>query len=83
MKINLTDTEPVKEPDRRIPRHLYDEVKNYIHDMIANGWLRESFCAYSSPIVCVRKKDGVLRMRIDYRKINNKTVPDSQPIPRT
>ena len=30
MKINLKDTEPVKEPYRRIPRHLYNEVKNIL-----------------------------------------------------
>ncbi len=82
MKINLTDTIPVKEAYRRIPRHLYEEVKNYIEDLITNGWVRESFSAYASPIVCVRKKDGSLRMCVDYRKLNNKTVPDSQPIPR-
>ena len=42
----------------------------------------ESFSAYASPIVCFRKKDNSLRMCIDYRKLNNKTVSDSQPIPR-
>ena len=47
-----------------------------------NGWICESFSAYASPIVCVRKKDNTLRMCIDYRKLNNKTVPDSMPIPR-
>ena len=77
MKINLTDDKPVKEPYCRIPRHLYDEVKHYIEDLITNGWVRESFSAYASPIVCLRKKDGSLRMCVDYRKLNQKTVPDS------
>ena len=42
MKINLTDNIPVKEAYRKIPRHMYTEVKNYIDDLIANGWVRES-----------------------------------------
>ena len=83
MKINLADKVPVKEPYRHIPRNLYDEVKNYISDLPVNGWIRESCSAYASPIVCVRKKENSLRMCIDYRKLNNKTTPDCQPIPRT
>ena len=82
MKINMTDNVPVKEVYRRIPHNLYAEVKNYLHDLLVNGWVRESFSAYASPIVCVRKKDGSLRMCVDYRKLNLKIVPDSQPIPR-
>ena len=82
MQINLVDQVPVTEAYRRIPPHLYAEVKNYIDDLLANGWIKQSFSSYSSPIVCVRKKDGTMRMCIDYRKLNEKTVPDAQPIPR-
>ena len=82
MEINLVDEVPVTAAYRRIPPHLYKEVKNYIEDLLTNGWIRESFSAYSSPIVCVRKKDGGMRMCVDYRKLNGKTIPDAQPIPR-
>ena len=82
MPIHLEDNIPVTEAYRRIPPHLYQEVRNYIEDLRNNGWVRESFSSYASPIVCVRKKDGGMRMCVDYRKLNNKTVPDSQPIPR-
>ena len=61
---------------------MYNEVKSYINDLLINGWVRESFSAYASPIVCMRKKDGSLRMCVDYRKLNKKTIPDSQPLPR-
>ena len=82
MEIALTDHAPVNVPHRSIPRHLYDEVKNYVNDLIANQWVRESKSNYSSPIVCVRKRDQALRLCIDYRMLNRKIVPDRQPIPR-
>ena len=82
MDINVTDDVPVTEAYRRIPPHLYKEVRDYIDDLLTNGWIRESFSAYSSPIVSVRKKDGTMRICVDYRALNGKTRPDAQPIPR-
>jgi hypothetical protein len=81
MPINVTDDVPVSAAYRRIPPQLYNEVRNYISDLVTNGWIRESFSSYSSPIVCVRKKNGEMRMCCDYRLLNQKTIPDAQPIP--
>ena len=81
LKINLTDEILVSEPYRKIPGQLYDEVKNHINDLLANGWIRQSYSSYSSPMVCVWKKDGGLRLCIDFQKLNKKTIPDKQLIP--
>ena len=82
MDIKLTDDIPVNEAYRHLPRKLYDDVKAYLNDLIINGWIQESHSDYASPIVCVRKKDGSMRLCVDYRKLNLKTVPDRHPIPR-
>ena len=82
MEINLTDEFPVNEAYRHLPRKLYDDVKSYLNDLIINGWIRESKSSYASPIVCVRKKDGSMRLCVDYRKLNLKMIPDRHPIPR-
>ena len=37
---------------------------------------------YSAPILFAKKKDGCLRMCIDYRLLNSNTVTDSYPLPR-
>jgi len=37
---------------------------------------------YASPIVLVRKKNGNLRLCVDYRSVNKDTVPDRYPLPR-
>ena len=82
MDINLSDEINVNEAYRHLPRKLYDDVKTYLNDLIVNGWIQESKSAYASPIVCVRKKDGSMRLCVDYRKLNLKTIPDRHPIPR-
>ena len=82
LEIRLTDEAPFGEAYRKIPGPLYQEVKNHVNDLLANGWIRHSYSPYSSPMVCVRKKDGGLRLCIDFRKLNAKTIPDMQPIPR-
>lgn len=82
MDIKLTDESPIHKAHRRIPKPLYPEVKEYLKNLEINGWIKKSDSAFSSPIVCVRKKDGSLRICVDYRGINAKTIPDRMPIPR-
>ncbi len=82
MNISLKDNEPVARTYLSVPKPLYQEMKNYLQDLIAQGWVEKSTSSYSSPVVCVRKKDGTLRLCIDYRELNRKTHPDRHPIPR-
>ena len=82
LKIQLSDTTPVQKTYTSIPRPLYAEVKGYIEDLLNRGWITKSKSPYSSPVVCVRKKDGGLRLCVDYRELNKKTVPDRHPLPK-
>ena len=82
MKIRLKDDTPVNKPYRRIPSQLYGEVKEYLNNLEVNGWIQKSHSSYASPIVCAKKKDGSLRLCVDYRELNSKTIPDRMPIPR-
>ena len=81
-KIFTTDDIPVNQPFRRIPPGRYQEAKEHIQKLLSQGIIRESHSPYSSPIVLVRKKNGSLRMCVDYRKLNAKTVKDAYPLPR-
>ena len=82
MKINLHDKTPVQKPYRKIPVQLYAEVKEFLDTLLVNGWIQKSDSPYASPIVCVRKSCGGLRLCVDYRELNSKTIPDRMPIPR-
>lgn len=81
-KIELTNNEPFKEPYRRIPPALFNEVKQHLHEMLDIGAIRESKSPWSSNVVIVRKKDGTIRFCIDFRKLNARTRKDAYGIPR-
>lgn len=82
MSITLKDDVPVQRTYAAIPKPLYKEVKEYIQDLLAKQWIVKSESPYAAPVVCVRKKDGSLRLCIDYRLLNQKTIPDRHPLPR-
>ncbi|KAK7880665.1 hypothetical protein WMY93_032696 [Mugilogobius chulae] len=82
MTLNLKDDIPVQRTYTAIPKPLYKEVKEYIQDLLAKGWIVKSKSPFSAPVVCVRKRDGTLRLCIDYRLLNQKTVPHRHPLPR-
>ena len=80
--IKLSDETTFKEPHRRIPPALFQEVREHLTEMIEAGTIRPSNSPYSSNVVIARKKDGTIRFCIDFRKLNNKTVKDAYAIPR-
>ena len=82
IEINLKDNQPVRKKYTSIPRPLYPEVKQYIEDLLNQNFITESKSPYSSPVVYVRKKDGSLRLCIDYEEMNRRTIADRHPIPR-
>ena len=82
LNINLSDSRPVQKNYTATPKPLYPEVKQYVEDLLNRGWVRKSRSAYSSPVVCVQKKDGSLRLCVDFRELNKRTVPDRHPLPR-
>ena len=82
MEINLKNQKPVQKKYTSVPRSLYPEVKQYIEDLLNQNFINKSKSPYSSLVVCVGKKDGTLRLCIDYRELNRRTIADRHPIPR-
>ena len=58
--IKIKDPQPFKERYRRIPPHLYEEVKNHLKEMVGVGAIRRSFSPWASALVLVIKKMGDL-----------------------
>jgi hypothetical protein len=74
-------TPPFKGLYRLSPAEL-DEAKRQIDEYLRKGWIEPSSSPYGAPILFVTKKDGGLRMCIDYRALNKITVKNRYPLPR-
>lgn len=57
------------------------EVNQEVQRLLDEGVIVPSASEYASPIVPVRRKDGSLRLCVDYRRINRKTIKDRFPLP--
>ena len=59
-----------------------DELKKTLADLSKHGFARPSKSPYGAPVLFVRKKDGSMRMCVDYRALNKITVKNRYPLPR-
>ncbi|CAG2249543.1 Transposon Ty3-G Gag-Pol polyprotein,Transposon Ty3-I Gag-Pol polyprotein [Mytilus edulis] len=81
-RINTGTNYPVKQPPRRTPVAMRDEIDKHIDNMLERGVIEPSEGPWSSGIVLVKKKDGSTRFCVDYRRLNDLTVKDAYPLPR-
>lgn len=75
------DMPPHRACYRMSPLEL-EESRNQVEDYLARGYIRPSLSPYGAPILFARKKNGKLRMCIDYRALNSLTRKNSFPLPR-
>lgn len=81
-KIETVTDQPIKVPHRRIPPYQMEEVRQHISKLLKQNVIRRSTSPYAAPVVLVRKKDGSLRLCVDYRQLNSNTIKDAYPLPR-
>lgn len=76
--------------DGKIPAmgHLYNmseaesQIMNkYVKDMTAKGLIRPSTSPCGAPILFAKKKDGTLRLCVDYRRLDDITIKSVYPLP--
>ena len=58
------------------------KFKKQLFELLEKGFIRPSKSPFGAPVLFVKKKDGTLRMCLDYRLLNKITVKNSYPLPR-
>src|SRR5262249_1265633 len=56
-------------------------LDEYIKENLAKGYIQASTSSAGAPILFVKKRDGSLRLCVDYRGINKVTIKNRYPLP--
>lgn len=77
-----TDILPTKFRPPRIPIKFQKELYEHINKLLKSGRIAESDTPWVHNTVLVKKRDGSLRVCLDFRPLNTITIPDHYPLPR-
>ncbi|KAL4367743.1 hypothetical protein GQ457_05G022050 [Hibiscus cannabinus] len=76
------ETNPVSiTPYRMAPIEL-KELKKQLEELQNKGFIQPSTSPWGAPVLFVKKKDGSMRLCIDYRQLNRVTIKNKYPLPR-
>ena len=78
----LPDSVPVSKPTYKMSLAEMDELRRQLDDLLSRGFIRPSSSPYGSPVLFVKKKEGDLRLCVDYQALNKQTVKNTYPLPR-
>ncbi|KAL4032651.1 hypothetical protein IC575_005732 [Cucumis melo] len=80
------DLEPGTVPISRAPYRMapaeLKELKVQLQELLDKGFIRPSVSPWGAPVLFIKKKDGSMRLCIDYRELNKVTVKNKYPLPR-
>nr|GFB42771.1 putative reverse transcriptase domain, aspartic peptidase domain protein [Tanacetum cinerariifolium] len=77
----IPGSEPIsKAPYRMAPIEL-KELKDHLQELLERGFIRPSVSPWGTPVLFVKKKDGSMRLCIDYRELNKITICNRYPLP--
>ncbi|XP_057248893.1 uncharacterized protein LOC125498681 [Beta vulgaris subsp. vulgaris] len=78
----MPGTGPISKPPYRMAPAEMKELKAQLEELLDKGYIRPSVSPWGAPVLFVKKKDGSLRLCIDYRELNNVIVKNKYPLPR-
>ena len=79
--INLNGQEPPYELLYNLSERELDALQTYLDDTVKKGWIHWSTSSAGAPILFIPKKDGGLRLCVDYRGLNQVTIKNRHPLP--
>lgn len=82
LAIELLSDKPTYRKPYNIPFHLRKILHEQLQELLKAGVIEPASSPFSAPIVLVSKKDGSIRLCLDFRMLNAITKRDGYPLPR-
>ena len=84
LKINIEEgATPPHGPIYSLSQTELLALREFIDENLATGFIRPSRSSHGAPVLFIRKKDGSLRLCVDFRGLNKLTRKDRYPLPLT
>ena len=74
--------EPISIPPYRMSPAELRELKAQLEELLSKGFIRPSISPWGALVLFVKKKDGSLRLCIDYRQLNRAKIRNQYPLTR-
>ena len=78
----IQGTEPISIPPYRMALAELRELKAQLEELLSKGFIRPSISPWGASVLFVKKKNGSLRLCVDYRKLNRVTIRNQYPLPK-
>jgi hypothetical protein len=78
----IPGTAPISNRAYRVSGPELVELKKQINEPLEKGYIRPNTSPWAAPVLFVEKKDGINRMCIDYRALNEVTIKNKYPLSR-
>jgi hypothetical protein len=78
----VSSTNPISKAPYRMGSSKLKELKEQLQELLDKGFIRPSISPWGALVSFVKKKDGSMRMCIDYRELNKVTIKNRYPLPR-
>jgi hypothetical protein len=78
----VPNTNPISKAPYRMALSKLKELKEQLQELLDKGFIRPSISLWGAPALFVKKKDGSMRMCINYRELNKVTIKNRYPLSR-
>jgi hypothetical protein len=78
----MLGTAPIYNSPNRMATPKLAELKEHIKELLEKGFVHPSSSPWGTPVIFVLKKDGIQRLCIDYRALNEVTIKNKYPLPK-
>jgi hypothetical protein len=79
--IETKDGEPPFRPLYNLSQSELQVLRTYLKESMKKGWIRRSTSLAGAPVLFQQKKDGGLRLCVNYRSLNSITIKNRHALP--